>query len=131
MLETEIKKLTAAVEALTATMAGGTHAPDTQTAAPAAPAQTAAPTAVQAPAQVAPPATPAPTAAPTVPTFDEVKTHLSAVAQRMNDGGTGISGLVASCTDVNGNPVRLLSMIDPAQYADLIARANALVEGKA
>lgn len=143
MLETEIKKLTAAVEALNATMSGGANESSPVSSTPPAAQATAAP----APAAAAPIPTPAPVqAAPTpvagpvfnvatpdpgaavVPlTFDMVKAQLSAVIQKMGDGGAAVSTLVSTYPDSTGQPAKLLSTVDASLWPDLVAKAKELI----
>jgi len=138
MLETEIKKLTAAVEALTATMSGEGNAPTTgpvpttDTTPPAPPPEPVQPT-------PAAPVTPTPPPGPkfnlaqpdqavqSALSFDQVKAQLSAVIQKMGDGGAAVTGLVAQYFDMNGVPATLLSTVNPASYPDLVAKAKELI----
>ena len=138
MLETEIKKLTVAIEALTAATLGGSDvpitAPSTQAAVAPAPAAatTPTPTPVQtAPAAMASPvfnvATPDPGSAAAPLTFDLVKAQLSAVIQKMGDGGAAVSALVATYLDATGQPAKLLSTVDATLWPDLVAKAKELI----
>lgn len=145
MLETEIKKLTAAVEALNETMLrlkvtkqGEGNAPTT------APVPTTDPTPPTPPAAAVQP-TPAAPVTPTPPpgpkfnlaqpdqpvqpalSFNQVKAQLSAVIQKMGDGGAAVTGLVATFPDVNGAPATLLSTVNPDSYPDLVAKAKELI----
>jgi len=158
MLETEIKKLTAAVEELNATIIASTalridrwdmahntsgegNAPTTG---PKQNLDTAPPTPPAAAVQPAPaaPVTPTPPTPPAGPkfnlaqpdqpvqpalSFDQVKAQLSAVIQKMGDGGAAVSGLVATFPDVNGAPATLLSTVNPDSYPDLVAKAKELI----
>jgi len=142
MLETEIKKLTAAIEALTATM-GGVNAPSETanispavTSAPAAAATAPTPAPVQTaptptPTTVAAPvfnlATPDPGAAAAPLTFDMMKAQLSAIIQKMGDGGAAVSTLVSTYPDATGQPAKLLSTVDANLWPDLLAKAKELI----
>lgn len=143
MLETEIKKLTVAIEALNATMSGApnaaTSAPSTPPAAQAAPTPAPAttpiptPTPAQAvPATVAAPtfnvATPDPGSEQSPLTFDMVKAQLSAVIQKMGDGGAAVSTLVSTYPDGTGQPAKLLSTVDATLWPDLVSKAKELIK---
>jgi hypothetical protein len=133
VLETEIKKLTEAVHALTAVMnQGATHAnaptPTVTTPASTAPTPAAEPTAptpaaAQAPAAVEQAAQPA---APTEISFDQLKSQLAAIIQKMNDGGAAVAGLIGQQPSTTGQPPRLLSEVDPGAYAQLLETAKGL-----
>jgi len=148
MLETEIKKLTVAIEALNQTMSRGSASEPTPTPStePAAPVNTPAPIptpgpapndewfycpapagAIPAPAPVGAP-TPAVAAPASQTTFEQVKSELSAIIQKMNDGGAAVSGLVGSFTTPQGQPARLLSEIDPVQFPQVLEAARKLVQ---
>jgi len=139
MLEIAIKNLTVAIEALTAATLGDSDGPaDTAshivTAIKNAPptAATASPTPVQtAPAAMASPvfnvATPDPGSAAAPLTFDLVKAQLSAVIQKMGDGGAAVSALVATYPDATGQPAKLLSTVDATLWPDLVAKAKELI----
>lgn len=60
-------------------------------------------------------------------TFDQVKSELSAVIQKMGDGGAAVTSLIASFTKQDGTSARLLSEITPVQYPQLIEAARAMV----
>jgi len=60
-------------------------------------------------------------------TFDMVKAQLSAVIQKMNDGGAAVSALVGTYPDASGQPATLLSTVDATLWPDLVAKAKELI----
>lgn len=117
MLETEVKKLTAAIEGLTAVFN------QTETAHP----EPTAP--VDAPAHPEPLPEPV-QPEPTVPvyTFDQVKDRLSAIIQKMGDGGAAVAALVGTFRTPAGGQATLLSTVDPDAYPSLLKQADELVK---
>ena len=148
MLETEIKKLTAALEANTnALLDNGTRAstgqrPKRPVGEPApppaevpnvqpvvAPSEVPNVQPVVAPTAVIPVVLPGPAAvvAPAVAsppevTKDQVLRELSAVIQKMGDNGVAVTTLLSLTYGVAN-----LSALDPAQYSSVIASARALI----
>ena len=134
MLETEIKKLTEAVHALTAVMkpqeaASANTTPEvvTPAATTAAPVQAATaapsptPTTAQAPAAVE---QAAPAAQAGAVTLDAAKSQLAAIIQKMNDGGAAVTALIAQMPSTTGAQPRLLSEVHPSAYQQLIDAAQ-------
>ena len=121
MLETEIKKLTAALEANTAALTAGSGTAPVEV--PNVPAPAGAPsTPAAAVAPIIPPPAVAQPTAPVEFTKDQVLQELSAVNQKMADNGAALNAMFAQ-----HYPGHNLTSLDPAHYGNVITLARALV----